>query len=202
MVDGLLKTNGILTPWVISGFLKTPREMFCLRALKSVCYHDGHLPFSEGRVLLSPLTIAQMLEISNLSPKSNVMVLASGAGYMASILATYVNELHVLEKQEIQKGSFLINSYPVIYHEFFGKLENHDFSSIDVLFVDSGSITKVSPTLLKWLKPNGALIAIMQENELISGPIVRVSKNGSRISYHDACAPLLPEFRVEEGFIF
>lgn len=202
MVDGLLKTNGIVTPWVISGFLKTPREMFCLRNLKGVCYTDTNLPFCENRVMLSPLTVAQMLEISDLNPKSKVMIFACGAGYMASILATHVSEIHLIEKEEIQNKSFLVNAYPFIFHEMKPPMEDNAYSDFDAVFVDSGSIQSISSSMLNWLKPEGCFIALKQENDQTSGPIIRVSKNGPTRTYYDACAPLLPEMRRREDFIF
>jgi protein-L-isoaspartate(D-aspartate) O-methyltransferase len=88
MVNGQLRTGGIVDPDVLAAFLATPREEFVAPAFASLAYLDRDLPAlgAKARRLLPPMTLARMMQAAGVTPGERALDVGGGSGYGASLL--------------------------------------------------------------------------------------------------------------------
>ena len=88
MVNGQLRTGGVVDKSVLAAFLEIPRERFVPPAFASLAYLDRDLPAlnAKSRRLLQPLTLARMLQAATVSPADRALDVAGGSGYGAALL--------------------------------------------------------------------------------------------------------------------
>lgn len=87
MVLGQITPNGVIDPLLIEALGAIPREAFLPPALAVRAYADEHLPIAPGRVLLSPMVLARMIQLLMPQPGERALVLGAGVGYGAAVLA-------------------------------------------------------------------------------------------------------------------
>lgn len=100
MVEGQLTPNKIVNKELISRFLTIPREFFVGKAFKHVSYADGPTPLNEQREIFPPLVLAHMLQALELNESDNLLVVAAGSGYAASVASGLVNSVYGVEDDE------------------------------------------------------------------------------------------------------
>ena len=88
MVNGQLRTGGIVDKALLAAFLETPRQHFVAPAFKSLAYLDRDLPArgAKARKLLAPLTLARMLQAAAVVAGDRALDVAGGSGYGAALL--------------------------------------------------------------------------------------------------------------------
>lgn len=87
MVLGQITPNGVTDPLLIEALGSIPREAFLPPAHAVRAYADEHLPIAPGRVLLSPMVLARMIQLLMPQPGERALVLGAGVGYGAAVLA-------------------------------------------------------------------------------------------------------------------
>ena len=97
MVDGQLRTNGVVDRALLEAFLAVPRERFVPEALKGVAYTDKDLPLGNGRYLMEPLVLARLTQLAELGPNARVLCVGSGPGYDAAVIAHFASAVVALE---------------------------------------------------------------------------------------------------------
>ena len=84
MVDGQLRPNKVTDPRILAAMRHLPREVFVADARRSLAYTDAEVPVGGGRVLLSPMVVARLLQLAAAPTGGSALVL--GAGYAAAVL--------------------------------------------------------------------------------------------------------------------
>ena len=99
MVNGQLRTGGIVDKALLAAFLDTARQRFVAREFESLAYLDRELPARGGakRKLLPPLTLARMLQAAMVVPGDRVLDVAGGSGYCAALLGAMGAKVDMLE---------------------------------------------------------------------------------------------------------
>jgi protein-L-isoaspartate(D-aspartate) O-methyltransferase len=99
MVNGQLRTGGIVDKGLLAAFLETPRQRFVAREFESLAYLDREVPARGGakRKLLEPLTLARMLQAAMAVPGDRVLDVGGGSGYGAALLAAMGAKVVMLE---------------------------------------------------------------------------------------------------------
>ncbi len=87
MVDSQLRPNKVTDPRVLTAMRELPRERFLPARLRSQAYVDEDVPLGGGRVLMEPLVIARLVQLSAPSSGERVLVVGAGVGYGAALLA-------------------------------------------------------------------------------------------------------------------
>jgi protein-L-isoaspartate(D-aspartate) O-methyltransferase len=87
MVLGQITPNGVIDPLLIEALGSIPREAFLPPAVSARAYADEHLPIAPGRVMLSPMVLARMIQLLSPQPGERALVLGAGVGYGAAVLA-------------------------------------------------------------------------------------------------------------------
>jgi len=99
MVNGQLRTGGVVDRAVLAAFLETPRERFVAPAYASLAYLDRDLPAlgAKARRLLPPLTLARMLQAAAVNPGDRALDVGGGSGYGAALLSVMGAKVVALE---------------------------------------------------------------------------------------------------------
>ena len=99
MVNGQLRTGGIVDKSLLAAFLATPRQRFVTPEFKSLAYLDRELPARGGakRKLLTPVTLARMLQAAAVVPGDRALDVAGGSGYCAALLDAMGAKVVMLE---------------------------------------------------------------------------------------------------------
>ena len=101
MVNGQIRTGGIVDKALLAAILETPRQRFVRPGLESLAYLDRELPAKGGtkRKLLPPLTLARMLQAAMVAPGDRALDVAGGSGYCAALLDAMGAKAVLLESE-------------------------------------------------------------------------------------------------------
>jgi protein-L-isoaspartate(D-aspartate) O-methyltransferase len=99
MVNGQLRTGGIVDKALLAAFLETPRQRFVAPEYESLAYLDREFPArgAASRKLMEPLTLARMLQAGAIVPGERVLDVAGGSGYCAALLDAMGAKVVMLE---------------------------------------------------------------------------------------------------------
>ena len=87
MVDSQIRPNKVYDPRILTAMRTIPRERFLPPALASLAYVDEDVPLRNGRVLMEPMLTARLIELIGPVAGERALVVASGVGYGAAVLA-------------------------------------------------------------------------------------------------------------------
>ena len=99
MVNGQLRTGGVVDKALLGAFLDTPRQRFVKPEYASLAYLDRQLPArgAKTRRLLAPMTLARMLQAAKVGAGARALDVAGGSGYGAAILDAMGAKVVLLE---------------------------------------------------------------------------------------------------------
>src|ERR1700733_4884284 len=99
MVNGQLRTGGVVDKVVLAAFLEVPRQRFVATEHESLAYLDRELPArgAKFRRLLAPMVLARMLQAVTIAAGDRALDVAGGSGYGAALLAAMGAKVVLLE---------------------------------------------------------------------------------------------------------
>ena len=97
MIDGQLRPNRVTNAQLLAAIGELPRERFLPEATRSVAYADDDVPLGNGRYLMEPMVLARLIQTLQPRPEDRAMVVASGPGYGAALLARLVQSVVAVE---------------------------------------------------------------------------------------------------------
>jgi protein-L-isoaspartate(D-aspartate) O-methyltransferase len=100
MVDSQVRPNKVADPRILAAMRAIPRERFLPPAMASLAYADLDVPLGNGRVLLAPMLIAKLIQLIAPVAGERALVVASGVGYGAAVLAACGVRVIALEQDE------------------------------------------------------------------------------------------------------
>ena len=77
----------------------------CPTGLRSVAYADDDVPLGNGRFLMEPMVLARLIQTLQPQPEDKALVVASGRGYGAALLARLVKSVVAVESDAALAGS-------------------------------------------------------------------------------------------------
>ncbi len=206
MVDGQVRPSDITDRRIIRAMLEVPREAFVPADVQGLAYCDGDIPLGpEGRVLLAPRVFAKLVQLAELGDRDNVLVVGSGTGYGAAVLAGFADRVVALEADA------------GLHAAAAGQLQDRDFKRVnpihgpladgyaqggpyDVILIE-GAVTDVPPELLQQLKDGGRLVGILANGRTGTATLWRRSgRSFGQVSGFDASAPTLQAFARKKDF--
>lgn len=87
MVDSQLRPNKVTDPRVLAAMRDLPRERFLPAALRARAYVDEDVPLGGGRVLMEPMVIARLVQLTAPGQQERALVVGAGVGFGAALLA-------------------------------------------------------------------------------------------------------------------
>ena len=87
MIDGQLRPNRVTNAPLLAVIGELPRERFLPDAMRSVAYADDDVALGDGRYLMEPMVLARLIQALQPRPEDRALVVASGRGYGAALMA-------------------------------------------------------------------------------------------------------------------
>lgn len=208
MVDGQLRTNGIVDPVQVSAFMAVPRELFVPESLRGTAYVDDDLPLGNGRYLMEPLVLARLIQLAHLGEGARVLNIGAGPGYDAAVIARQSAAVVALESdpglaatarrllRELGCGNASVVEGPLEA----GHAAGAPYDAI----VFGGAIEEVPDAIVRQLAGTGYIAAVVSEPERVPQATVmtRAGKVLSRRPVFDAGTHPLPGFARQPAFVF
>jgi protein-L-isoaspartate(D-aspartate) O-methyltransferase len=97
MVDSQVRPNKVTDPRIIAAMRHLPRERFVPPQLAALAYADEDVRLGGGRVLMEPVVIARLVQLTAIAAGERALVVAAGTGYGAALLAACGARVTALE---------------------------------------------------------------------------------------------------------
>lgn len=209
MVDGQLRPNRVTNAQLLAAIGELPRERFLPAGLQSVAYADDDVPLGKGRFLMEPMVLARLLQTLQPLAEDKALVVASGAGYGAALLARLVKAVVAVEADAGLAGSAeqtIRNLGITNVQQVVGRMEEGCAAqaSYDVILIE-GAVQKVPPAILDQLAEGGRLGTVIAAPTGMLGVAHLMVKEGGVASgrpLFDAGTPPLPGFAAPPRFTF
>ena len=209
MVYGQLRPNRVTNAQLLAAIGELPRERFLPAGLQSVAYADDDVPLGKGRFLMEPMVLARLLQTLQPLPEDKALVVASGAGYGAALLARLVKAVVAVEADAGLAGSAeqtIRNLGITNVQQVVGRMEEGCAAqaSYDVILIE-GAVQKVPATILDQLAEGGRLGTVIAAPTGMLGVAHLMVKEGGVASgrpLFDAGTPPLPGFAAPPRFTF
>jgi len=98
MVDSQVRPNKVNDPRILAAMRRLPRERFVPPEQVALAYVDQCVPLGDGRVLIEPMVIARMIQLTSVLAAERTLVVASGTGYGAALLDALGARVTALEE--------------------------------------------------------------------------------------------------------
>lgn len=209
MVDGQVTPMGVIDPLLLAAMREIPRERFVPAALRHRAYADAPLPLAPGRVLLTAMVQARMLQALAPQPGDRALVLGAGSGYAAAVLARMGLMVTAVEEDAALAG-IARHAFDLVLHE--GRPEvlvanpslgHAPGAPYRVILVD-GALPQLPQALLQQMAEGGRLAAIRAGQGPVAQAILLRRAGGAfgETALFETQAPVLPGFAAEAGFRF
>jgi protein-L-isoaspartate(D-aspartate) O-methyltransferase len=200
MVDSQLRPQGVTDAAVVAAMAFVPREDFVAAEARSFANSDRAVPIGAGRSLAAPSVLGQLLTELAPFPGEHALVVASGTGYSAAVLAAMKLDVTALESDSALAASARAAGVPAVE----GKLELGwpDAAPYDLILID-GAIEHVPPAFIGQLPDGGRLGGALIDRGVTRLFIGRKSAGAFGIrTIGDAGVPPLPGFARPQAFQF
>ena len=209
MIDSQLRPNRVTNAKLLAAIGGLPRERFLPEGLRSVAYSDDDVPLGNGRFFMEPMVLARLIQSLQARPDDRAMVVASGRGYGAALLARLVNSVVAVESDPplAAAAERIAKELGVSgIRQTSGALEAGAAASApyDVILIE-GAVRQVPQAILDQLADGGRLTTVVAGPEGALGAAQLLVREGGVVSgrpLFDAGTPVLPGFAPPPRFTF
>ncbi len=207
MVNGQLRTGGVVDKVVLAAFLETPRQHFVPPEQKSLAYLDRELPARGAtfRRLLAPMVLGRMFQAATVVPSDRALDVAGGSGYGAALLAAMGAKVVLLESDvgaaEAAKTELHNRASVTVV---VGPLDSGaaDLGPFDLIVVE-GAFGVYPDSLIALLADKGRLVGIDACSEPSQAVLFEKSGAGlSRRALFETKTQILDGFKPRLSFVF
>lgn len=207
MVDCQIRTNKVVDETVLLAMEEVPRERFVPDHLQSLAYIDEDLGIAPDRYLMEPLVLARLLQEVGVAPSDVVLVIGSGAGYAAALLARMAATVFAKESDPDLSaraaGLFaelaLDNVVPIDGPLLEGC---PDCAPFNVILIE-GAVDSIPDVITDQLADGGRLVTVIRDGRVGRATVLtRRAGHISRRTAFDASVPGLRDFQAPAGFVF
>jgi protein-L-isoaspartate(D-aspartate) O-methyltransferase len=209
MVDGQLRPNRVTNSQLLAAIGALPREKFLPEGLSSVAYSDEDVPLGNGRFLMEPMVLARLIQTLQPRETDRALVVASGSGYGAALMAQLVKSVVAVESDAVLAAAAQSTARELglgNIEQTVGSLEAGAAATgpYDVILIE-GAVRQVPPAILEQLVDGGRM------GTIVAGPpgalgsaqlFVKVGGVASGRPLFDAGTPALPGFAPPPRFTF
>lgn len=197
MVDSQLRPQAVTDPGVLAAMGRVEREDFVPAAAKAFAYFDRPLTLAPGRAMMPPAAIGRLL--SELAPRAGekALVIGSGRGYSAALLAAIGLEVIALESDPALAAEASIATVTGDLAKGWKQGAPYDLILFD------GAVVDVPQAITTQLAPDGRIGAPLIDRGVTRLAVGRVS--GGKLGLlpvADADVPALPGFERPHAFTF
>ena len=163
MVDCQVRPNKVTDPRVLDAMRALPRELFVPPGVAAIAYVDQDIPLGRGRVLMQPMVIARMVQLSRALPGERALVVGGGTGYGAALLAACGAVVTVLEEDAELRAmaAVLLPRFAPHASLVAGSLTDVAPGGPWDLILIEGAIPAIPPAFAGQLADGGRLVTIL-----------------------------------------
>lgn len=208
MVESQLRTNRVVDTRLVEAMAAVPREAFLPSQLRAIAYVDEDIALGNGRYLMEPMVFARLVQSAQMAQGARVLLVGSGCGYGAAVLAHMGMHVTALESDAglaaAARAACAANDAASVT-TVEGPLESGWPAAVPydaVLF--EGGIGDLPPAYAAQVGEGGRLLAVVAPPER-QGKATLWQKFSSSLTARvlfDAATPLLPGMAREPGFVF
>jgi len=164
MVDSQIRPNRVTDPRITGAMRRLPRERFLPAGLAPLAYADEDVPLGGGRVMMQPMAIAQLVQLTGPMQGERALVVAAGVGYGAALLAACGPRVTALEDPALLAIArrALTESAPEV--SVVSGIPSAGWPAgapYDVILIEGG-VQTIPPALAQQLRNNGGrLVAVV-----------------------------------------
>jgi protein-L-isoaspartate(D-aspartate) O-methyltransferase len=207
MVDGQVRPNKVYDPRILDALRRLPRERFVPSRQMALAYADADVPLGGGRVLLQPMAIARLVQMAMVRTGERALVVGSGTGYGAALLAACGAQVTALEDDAALSDiarSALRGQDGIAF--VAGPLAQgwKAGAPYDVVLIEGG-VTDVPAAIAGQLRtPSGRLVTVRAASGRMGQAVLGEPSQGglSFTAVFDCATSLLPALCPEPGFVF
>lgn len=212
MVESQLRPNGVRDEPLLEAFARLPREWFVATGQESLAYSDGQVAAGNGRFLLPPMVLGQMVQATAPLRADRVLCIGAATGYGAALLHEVAGEVVALESdatllRQLQQNKRRLGLENLTMAQ--GVLaEGYAQTSPYKVILIEGGIQVLPEKIAAQLADGGRLVAIRHgENAGYAsmGQLCLYENHGGTLSQRvlgDAAAPVLNGFKTTPRFAF
>lgn len=203
MVASQLRTTAVNDPRVVEAMAAVPREKFVAPERASLAYLDLSQPIGAGRAMPAPMVLGRLLTETRIRAKDRVLLIGSGTGYAAAVLALLADHVVALE-QDTALPSIGAAALPPSVEQVSGPLAAGWAAAApyDVILFD-GAVESVPQAIVAQLAEGGRIATALAENGVTRLAIgTNVGGSFGLSTFVEAEAPILPGFAAPEAFHF
>ncbi|MGJ8529637.1 protein-L-isoaspartate O-methyltransferase family protein [Maritalea sp.] len=205
MVDCQVRPNSVTDFEIIQIMGEIPRENFVPADLRALAYLDEHLSLSANRMMLSPMRVAQMIQLADIQKTDVVLDVACGSGYSAAIMAGLASSVVAIDDDEtlVATANEVLADLDIGNVAVMQSALNAGFAKegpYDVIFVE-GSVDFVSDELKQQLAMGGRIVCVEPLDGVDTAILYTKSEGGlSRREAFNASVPHLSPFTKQSEF--
>lgn len=205
MLLNQVRTWDFVSPENINIMRKLQREEFVPVEHRKLAFSDFEIPMAHGEKMMKPILEGRILQALELTGNEKVLEVGTGSGYMTALLALSANhvtslDIHkdftdsAVEKLEETK----ITNVTCEHQDIYNYNSTYKFDCI----VLTGSVEEVPEFLLKNIKQDGKIFAIIGTQPIMSASLISKDEQGKasvKTLFETAVMPLQTQ---EEKTIF
>ena len=209
MIDGQLRPNRVTNAQLLAAVGELPRERFLPDAMRAVAYADDDVPLGNGRHLMEPMVLARLIQALQPDSEDRALVVASGRGYGAALLARLVKSVVAVESDPLLAAAAeqMLKEFGLDrVRQIAGPMEQGVAQSApyDVILIE-GAVQLVPPSIFDQLVEGGRLATVLAGPPGALGEAQLFVKEGgvsSGRALFEAGTPSLPGFAPPPKFTF
>lgn len=200
MLENQLLASGLISFKTALKLAEIPREHFLPETMKSKSYLDEDIIVDDDYFLISPLSLAKLIDISDIKKTDLVLDLTCGYGYSTAVLSAFsnmvvgINNNKTYEETATKNFANLAIDNAVSISADTGLEKNAPY---DIIMI-AGIIERIPEHLLNLLSNEGKLITVcMINNKTYNnnyyGTITKIIKKGRVFDTQKYSNILLPK---------
>ncbi|MCZ4273170.1 protein-L-isoaspartate O-methyltransferase family protein [Maritalea porphyrae] len=195
MVDSQIRPNAVTDFDIIRIMSDVPRENFVPAGQRQLAYLDQHLTLSDQRKMISPMRLAQLIQLADFKKTDIVLDVACGTGYAAAIIAGLAGSVVAIDDQ----AGLVDEATEILADLEIGNVAvlNADLRTgcskeapFDVIFIE-GAIESPTLELKEQLADGGRIVCVEPANGVLSAVVY--TKSGSDIARREAFNATVPQ---------
>jgi protein-L-isoaspartate(D-aspartate) O-methyltransferase len=208
MVDSQVRPNKVADPRILAAMRRLPRERFVPPNLASLAYADEDVPLGRGRVLLEPMVIARLVQLTAVAEGERALVIAAGPGYGSALLASCGARVTALEDDPalLAQARLLLGELAPGVSLVSGPLATGwpAGAPYDVILIE-GAVTDITPAVSEQLREGGGrLVAICTDRGTGGQAVLAEATMGGlrKQPMFDCASPPIPMLASAPAFVF
>jgi protein-L-isoaspartate(D-aspartate) O-methyltransferase len=208
MVDSQVRPNKVADPRILAAMRRLPRERFVPPNLASLAYADEDVPLGRGRVLLEPMVIARLVQLTAVAEGERALVIAAGPGYGSALLASCGARVTALEDDPalLAQARLLLGELAPGVSLVSGPLAAGwpAGAPYDVILIE-GAVTDIPPAVSEQLREGGGrLVAICTDGGTGGQAVLAEATMGGlrKQPMFDCASPPIPMLASAPAFVF